>query len=358
MTTMLRCRILIVTLTGLAGGVPAAHAGLFHLAVDVPANLGGNDVAPADVVASSDGVYVVEQTIGFPIGALARLPDGRWLVAPAEPALVAGGGLFYPRDLVAVDGAGTMSLYLDGAAAGIPPETAIDALAVDSDGIIALSFDIPTSVQGQEFGPSDIVVYLGGMFSPLFDGAGEGVPGYANLTGLDATSAGPLMTFDVPSSLAATESLPGDLMLWEGAGAWSLFLRDAAWPAAAHLRDFVLPAAAGTVPGGENATIPLTVEPAGGGRLLLSWSASCASGDIDYEIYEGVVGSFSDPLPIACSTFGLTSMVIAPAPGNTWYLVVPRNAAVEGSYGARSDGSERPASSSACLEQSLAPACD
>ncbi len=355
---MLRCRMLVVTLALLIGGAPVVRAGAFHLAVDTPVRLGGNEATPADVVAASGGIYVVEQTIGFPIGALARLPDGRWLVAPAEPAFGAGGGLFYPRDLVAVDDAGGTTLYLDGAAAGIPPETAIDALTVDADGIIALSFDIPTSVQGQEFGPSDIVAYLGGEFSLLFDATGEGVPDDANLTGLDATNAGPLMTFDVPASLAATETLPGDLVRWEGAGVWTVFLRDTAWPVTAHLRDFVLPTAAGTVPGGENATIPLTVEPASGGHLLLSWSASCAPGDTDYEIYEGVVGSFSDPLPIACSTFGLTAMVISPSSGNTWYLVVPRNGSIEGSYGTRSDGTERSASSSACLEQSLAPACE
>jgi hypothetical protein len=210
---------------------------------------------------------------------------------------------------------------------------------------------------GRTFGPSDIVALVGGVFTLLWDAAGEGVPAYANMVGLDATNAGPLMTFDVPVSLGPMEALPGDLISWEGTDSWVLLNRDLSWPANARLRDFALPPPGGAVPDGQNGSVSLTVTPAGGGLLLLSWGASCAPGDTDYEVYEGVIGSFTTPAPILCSTGGHTSVAITPRGVNTFYIVVPRNSLVEGSYGTRSDGTERPPSPVACLEQTLSKAC-
>jgi len=357
MTSMLRRRALPGALLAVLAGSSAGWAMTYHLAVDVPAHLGSVDATPTQIVRSHGTVYTLEQETGIPIGALAQLPDGRWLIAPSEPAPGTGGIFFLPRDLVAVDVTGQVTVYLDGGAAGIPPGTAIDALAAGSSGEIYLSFDVPTTILGQTFGPSDIVALLGGVFTLLWDAAGEGVPAYANLVGLDATYAGPLMTFDVPATLAATEALPGDLISWEGTNSWVLLSRDPSWPAYARLRDFALPPPGGTVPDGQSGSVPLTVMPAGGGMLLLSWGDSCSPGDTDYEVYEGIIGSFTTPAPILCTTDGLTSVAIAPRSVNAFYIVVPRNSLVEGSYGTRSDGTQRPPSPFACLEQTLALAC-
>jgi len=357
MTSMLRRRALPGALLAVLTGSSTSWAMPYHLAVDVPARLGSVDATPTQVVQSTGAAYALEQETGIPIGALAQLPDGRWLIAPSEPAPAGGGVFYYPRDLVAVDSVGQASLYLDGGAAGIPPGTAIDALAAGLQGEVYLSFDVPTTILGQNFGPSDIVALLDGVFTLLWDGSAEGVPVYANLVGLDATNAGPLMTFDVPLTLSSMESLPGDLISWEGTDSWVLLNRDPTWPADAHLRDFALPPPGGAVPDGENGSVPLIVTPAGGDRLRLSWGVSCAPGDNDYEVYEGIIGSFASPLPVLCSTGGLTSVVITPGAANTFYIVVPRNSLVEGSYGTRSDGTERPPSPFACLEQTVALAC-
>jgi len=357
MTSMLRLHALAGTLLTILIGSSDGWAMTYHLAVDVPAHLGGLDATPTQVVRSTAAAYALEQETGIPIGALAQLPDGRWLMAPSETAPGSGGVLYFPRDLVAVDAAGQTTPYLDGVAAGIPAGTAIDALATGPAGEVYLSFDVPTTLMGWTFGPSDIVALVGGVFTLRWDAAGKGVPAYANLVGLDATNAGLLLTFDVPVTLGATEALPGDLVIWQGTDSWVLFNRDPSWPADARLRDFALPPPGGAVPDGKGGSVPLTVRPAGGGLLLLSWDGSCAPGDTDYEVYEGVIGRFTATAPILCSTGGLTSVVIAPSSGDTFYLVVPRNALVEGSYGMRSDGTERPPSPFACLEQTQTLAC-
>ncbi|OGF66900.1 MAG: hypothetical protein A2Y62_01545 [Candidatus Fischerbacteria bacterium RBG_13_37_8] len=61
-----------------------------------------------------------------------------------------------------------------------------------------------------------------------------------------------------------------------------------------------------------------------------------------------------DYLPLQCCVAGTSYSTLAFS-GNYYYLVVPANALVEGSYGRDSGGSERPVSSSACKMQNLSP---
>jgi glucose/arabinose dehydrogenase len=88
-----------------------------------------------------------------------------------------------------------------------------------------------------------------------------------------------------------------------------------------------------------------------GGSLSLTWNASCSAGDQDYEIYEGMLGSVASHLPRACSTGGSTAATFVPGPGARYYLVVPRDAWSEGSYGRKRDGTERPQPPAACRPQ-------
>jgi hypothetical protein len=90
------------------------------------------------------------------------------------------------------------------------------------------------------------------------------------------------------------------------------------------------------------------------GEVNLRWSDSCLIDDDDYEVYEGTLGDFASHAPVLCSTSGATTATITPAAGNTYYVVVPRNAAAEGSYGVDSALVERPRSTAACLPQSIA----
>jgi murein DD-endopeptidase MepM/ murein hydrolase activator NlpD len=96
---------------------------------------------------------------------------------------------------------------------------------------------------------------------------------------------------------------------------------------------------------------PLTMDRAADGDLHLSWGASCLFSDQDYEIYEGTLGAYDSHHRLHCTTAALTSKTITPASNDTYYLVVPRNTAHEGSYGNDSDGVPRPAAVDACVPQ-------
>jgi hypothetical protein len=82
-----------------------------------------------------------------------------------------------------------------------------------------------------------------------------------------------------------------------------------------------------------------------------------SAGDTDFEIYEGTIGDFAGHAPRLCSTGGATTATLTPASGSSYYLVVPRRASVEGSYGLRSDGTQRPAGAGACLPREIAAIC-
>jgi len=113
-------------------------------------------------------------------------------------------------------------------------------------------------------------------------------------------------------------------------------------------------AGAGRVPdGGQVPGPPLTVTHAAGGDVRLSWGPSCLAGDSDFEIYAGDMSDFTRYSPKFCSTAGAATLTFTPAPGSEFYLVVPRNAGREGSYGVNSNNVERPAGNSACLPQSV-----
>ena len=98
--------------------------------------------------------------------------------------------------------------------------------------------------------------------------------------------------------------------------------------------------------------VPLRLGKAAGGQLTLTWSASCLSADTDYGIYEGSVPNYYSHGALVCSTGGATTRTITPGAGNRYYLVVPHQASVEGSYGARKSGVQRPQGAPACLPQS------
>ena len=107
----------------------------------------------------------------------------------------------------------------------------------------------------------------------------------------------------------------------------------------------------GTVPdAGSVAGIPLSVSRLPSGDVQLTWGSSC-SADGDYEVYEGTLGNFTSHAPRLCTTAGSTTVTLTPGSDNTYYLVVPRNSVLEGSYGKTSSGTERPQGSNACHPQ-------
>lgn len=343
-----------------AVSMPCVRAASYYLATDVPARLGGAEYTQAQILRSDGGLYsVAVDTDGAAFKAMARRPDGLWLITESAPDKI--NGVFYePRDVFLTDAATTFSMYFDGNAAGVPDGAVIDAILLDGDGSLVLSFDVPVNLAGIEYGPADLVRYSGGRFSLFWNAGAAGVPAYANVVGADRDSLGRLVvTFDVPTTLGGVDYLPGQLVIWNGGTSFSVYSSDPAWPLSAQLRDFAFVPAAGAVPdGGSVAGTPLTVGLAAG-NLTLSWGGSCAGGDSDYEVYEGTLaGPFLyNHTEKLCSTGGATTATFAAPAVSTYYLVVPKNAVSEGSYGRSSGGAERPQGSPACVPQVIALAC-
>jgi hypothetical protein len=105
---------------------------------------------------------------------------------------------------------------------------------------------------------------------------------------------------------------------------------------------------AGRVPGAS-----LRVDKAAGGDVALAWDPSCSAADFDYVVYEGPIGSWGTHVPRTCSTAGATDATFTPAAAGSYYLVVPRNSASEGSHGVDGDGAERVPPAEPCFPQSL-----
>lgn len=91
-----------------------------------------------------------------------------------------------------------------------------------------------------------------------------------------------------------------------------------------------------------------------GGMLQLDWAASCLTDDDDYAIYEGTLGGlFDDHASKLCSTSGAITESFSMPTGSVYYLVVPRNALREGSYGRDSVGVERSIGAGSCAAQAI-----
>ncbi len=117
------------------------------------------------------------------------------------------------------------------------------------------------------------------------------------------------------------------------------------------------PQSPGQVPNGASVPgAPLLVQHAPGGDLILAWGGSCGAAS-DYAVYEGVLGSFTTHVPRACSTGGATAITLTPDADSAYYLVVPIGDPSEGSYGQRSDATERPPSAIACASQQSTGGC-
>jgi hypothetical protein len=349
----------VLSLVAAAAAVGPAAAASYYLCTDVPATLGGTDFRPDQVLLSAGGTYSVQLDFAQPhtqVAGLERRTDGIWLLTPAQPE---EGGVG-PRDVITFDGV-TPSMYFDGNANGVPEYARIDSVLLDA-GSLVLSFDVPVNLGGIEYAPADLVRWNAPGFSLYWDAQLAGIPPGSNVVGagLDPTHH-LILSFDVPTNLGGTEYLPGQLVQWNGGTAFSSYAIDPGWPAAAQLRDFGFVPASGAVPGDQGlpaTSLTVSRNPATG-ELTLSWGTSCLPGDTDYEIYEGTMGpmttqGFYSHTEKLCSTSGLTSQTFPEPGGSAYYLVVPRNAAGEGSYGQASNLTERPVGVSACLPQALA----
>lgn len=115
----------------------------------------------------------------------------------------------------------------------------------------------------------------------------------------------------------------------------------------------------GRIPGSRGVAGPplvVTRDAANPARVVLAWSASCGAAT-DYAIYEGPIGPTSAFDAVLCSTGGALTAEVEPAAGARAFVVVPLDAAREGSYGATWDATERPRAAVPCRAAQSLSAC-
>ena len=108
--------------------------------------------------------------------------------------------------------------------------------------------------------------------------------------------------------------------------------------------------------GGSPGAVPpaITLERLTDSEIRLRWRRSDCAGGTDYGIYEGILGAWYSHSMIDCSDDGADFVeTISASPGDTYYLVVPRNISHEGSYGLDSDDQERPVADLVCVHDQL-----
>jgi hypothetical protein len=293
------------------------------------------------------------------------MTNGDWLFSVEVPTDIAGTN-YQPEDVVRYDTGGIYDLFFCG---NLPPLSISSGSNVDAafllghrdDGNLALSFEVPTTIAGTTYQPADLIelTFVGpgcqdwAVAGLLFDASAAvpPVPPESNVTGADEYGTGLLvLTFDVPTELTGTTYVPGELVQWDASiPAFSSLHKDPGWSIGSRANAVSLLAAAGTI-------VPptLMLSKAGGVQITLDWSGSpsCSVGVEDYGIYEGSIGAFYSHDRITCTdTGGDLQETITPSAGDRYYLVVPNNANVEGSYGKdlfAGLSSERPVGVSTC----------
>ena len=135
------------------------------------------------------------------------------------------GALFLERRDVASENGGVYGIELDGSAAGIPLETAIDAVSRDASGDLLLSVDGFVQIAGLNAARSDVLRWDGVAFSLFFDASSEGIPMELNVDGLHYDTVGDdlLLSFDAAGSIGGVLFGREDIVRFDpNSGTWSL----------------------------------------------------------------------------------------------------------------------------------------
>ena len=321
--------------------VPAS-AQQYAFVTDVPADLGSMTRLPSQILDYDFGdvSLVLDLPEAVQIQALARR-DEAWFWVPAAPTTVAG-TTYVPSQIVKRGQSGAMSVQFDLRALGLADGAAIDALAIGESGLYVVSFDVPVRLQGVDYGPADLVRIEAGLATLELAG-----PADANVVAASIDDDGTwVIAFDAPTRVSGFDALPGQLIR-AAIGSYSLAGAPMTWPAGVQLRGVDLTSssiAAGSLDDS------LRLDHVGSGDVRLDWMPSCAPTDDDYEIYIGSLGDYASHLPAACTTGGATTWTGAPTGQALYFLVVPTNGVREGSYGRRSDGTERPVGLATCRD--------
>lgn len=348
-------RIGIVALTLTFAALPFA-AQQFALAVDVPSDLGGTVYGSNQIVQYSSATgYSLGTDLSSALGpaghinALTEVSPGTYYMAVDVPTTISG-TTYQPSDILQETG-GTISLVQSGSGLGIPAGVGIGAIALNPyfhTPVIALT--VPATIGGNAYLPGDLIQVSGTTLSLYWRGTNYGVPAGARIAGAEVMATNELLVqFDIPVTVASTNFAPGEILQFSGGFFSAPYFDDASFPAGSMMTDFALPGSPGAAPDGMVSSVPLAMSKlnSGGTSVSMSWGSSCSNEATGYGLYEGTLGSWYSHNAVACIG-SANSAIFSPSAGNRYYLIVPNNGDYEGSYGTDSSGSQIPPGGSAC----------
>ncbi len=235
--TLRRSRWRAVLLTvGLAASPAAAETPLRTLwwSADAIIDVDGSVLYPNDAYrerGDASGRVEVGQGADGDLTALHVFGDGTFLAA-YDVDLVLGDEAFETRDVAFWDGA-AWSPYFRGVEARVPAGVGVDAVTVDAEGDLLLSFDTSFEAFGLQIEDEDVVRYQLDAEQPLvtvFDGTAAGVEPAWDVDAVDrlATSGTFLFSFDGPGVVGGVAFADEDVLEHDPvAGTWTMVLRGA-----------------------------------------------------------------------------------------------------------------------------------
>jgi hypothetical protein len=160
------------------------------------------------------------------VNAMHGLPDGGVLFS-LETTLELGGIVFRPNDVIRFDGE-SWSKALDGRAAGIPDGVGIDALAMSGENLL-FSIDVGASLGGAlAVTDADIVAWNGAVFSMVLLSGDAGIDAAADVDALHVDGQGRLlMSFDTAGQVGGINYRDEDLLMLDSS-TWSMEIDNSA----------------------------------------------------------------------------------------------------------------------------------
>ena len=138
--------------------------------------------------------------------------DGGQVLFSLESSAQLGDALYRPNDVILVDATG-WSKALDGSAAGIPDGVNIDAVAMTGD-VLLISVDVGCQLDGLLVDDSDVIAYDQNAFSLYFDASAAGIDPAADVDAIHIDEQGRLhLSFDTGGDLGGIRFDDEDVLI-------------------------------------------------------------------------------------------------------------------------------------------------
>lgn len=228
---LVSCAILTSAGLAVAGGQPAAFSPDIHVALS-PGTFADHDAGVGSLTGGS-ALDLGNLPDAADVDALHGLPNGDILFSLDVSTQLAG-SLYTPSDIVRWNG-NTWSREFDGRGNGIPDGVNVDAVAM-SGATLLLSIDVAAVLSGIYFSDADVIAFSGGAFSQFQQASGVGIADEADVDALHVDDEpGVLVSFDVSGNMSGLLFSDEDV-LRRANSSWSLSVdgsaANAAWVAA------------------------------------------------------------------------------------------------------------------------------